>query len=113
MDSLLIACNARAALRNRRVTVAGLNATDSGHGGLLTKDEIRQYVKNVETMNARMKELVRTGVPVEEAGKRLKLDDLGWARSASTQTFLAGSIPGYYAEMKAVIEKERKLGAIR
>ena len=84
-----------------------------GHGRLLTKDEIRQYVKNVETMNARMKELVRTGVPVEEAGKRLQLDDLGWARSASTQTFLAGSIPGYYAEMKAVIENERKLGAIR
>ena len=50
---------------------------------------------------------------VEQAGKRLKLDDLGGARSASTQTFLAGRIPGYYAEMKAVIEKERKLGAIR
>ena len=59
-----------------------------------------------------MKE-VPSGVPVDEAGKRLKLDDRGWARSASTQMFLAGSIPGYYAEMKAVLEKERKLGAIR
>jgi hypothetical protein len=46
-------------------------------------------------------------------GKRLNLDDLGWARSASTQTFLAGSIPGYYAETKAVSENERKLGAIQ
>jgi hypothetical protein len=84
-----------------------------GDGRLLTKDEIRQYVRNVETMNARMKELVRTGVPVEEAGKRLKLDDLGCARSASTQTFLAGSIPGCYTEMKAVIEKEQTVGAGR
>jgi cyclase len=82
-----------------------------GHGRLLTKDEIRQYVKNVEIMNDRMKELVRQGVPVEEAGKRLKLDDLGWARSASTNTFLfGGSVPGYYAEMKAVLEQEQKLG---
>jgi hypothetical protein len=57
-----------------------------------------------------MKELVRQGVPVEDTGKRLKLDDLGWARSASTNTFLlAGSIPGYYAEMKAVLEQEQKL----
>ncbi len=83
-----------------------------GHGRLLTKDEIRQYVKNVEIMNDRMKDLVRQSVPVEEAGKRLKLDDLGWARSASTNTFLlGGSIPGYYAEMKAVLEQEQKLGA--
>jgi len=85
-----------------------------GHGRLLTKDEIRQYVKNVEIMNDRMKELVRQGVPVEESGKRLKLDDLGWARSASTNTFLVGgSIPGYYAEMKAVLEQEQKLGVRR
>ena len=56
--------------------------------------------------------LVRQGVPVEEAGKRLKLDDLGWARSASTNTFLFnGSVPGYYAEMKAVLEREQKAGA--
>jgi len=85
-----------------------------GHGRLLTKDEIRQYVKNVEIMNDRMKELVRQRVPVEEAGKRLKLDDLGWARSASTNTFLVGgSIPGYYAEMQSVLEQEQKLGARR
>jgi hypothetical protein len=71
-------------------------------------------VKNVEIMNDRMKELVRQGVPVEEAGKRLKLDDLGWARSASTNTFLlGGSIPGYYAEMKGVLEQEQELGARR
>jgi glyoxylase-like metal-dependent hydrolase (beta-lactamase superfamily II) len=81
-----------------------------GHGRLLTKDEIRQYVKNVEIMNERMKNLVRDGVPVEDIGKRLKLDDLGWDRSASTNTFLySGSIPGYYAEMKALLEQEQRL----
>jgi cyclase len=82
-----------------------------GHGRLLTKDEVRQYVKNVEIMNARMKDLVRQGVPVAEAGKRLKLDDLGWAKSASTSTFMAGDVPGYYAEMGAVLAAERKAGA--
>jgi glyoxylase-like metal-dependent hydrolase (beta-lactamase superfamily II) len=82
-----------------------------GHGRLLTKDEVRQYVKNVEIMNARMKELVRQGVPKDQAGRRLKLDDLGWAKSASTSTFMANDIPGYYDEMAAVLAAERKAGA--
>jgi len=82
-----------------------------GHGRLLTKDEVRQYVKNVEIMNERMKELVRQKVPVAEAGQRLKLDDLGWAKSASTSTFMANDIPGYYAEMAAVLAAEQKLAA--
>jgi cyclase len=82
-----------------------------GHGRLLTKDEVRQYVKNVEIMNARMKELVRQNVGKEQAGKLLKLDDLGWAKSASTSTFMARDIPGYYDEMAAVLAAERKAGA--
>lgn len=82
-----------------------------GHGRLLTKDEVRQYVKNVEIMNERMKDLVRRKVPVEQAGKMLKLDDLGWDKSPSTGTFMANSIPGYYAEMAAVLAAEQKLGA--
>ena len=82
-----------------------------GHGRLLTKDEVRQYVKNVEIMNARMKELVRQGVGPDRAKQLLKLDDLGWAKSASTSTFMAGDIPGYYAEMAAVLAAERKAGA--
>ncbi len=82
-----------------------------GHGRLLTKDEVRQYVKNVEIMNDRMKDLVRRKVPVDQAGKMLKLDDLGWAKSASTSTFFANDIPGYYAEMAAVLAAEQKLGA--
>ncbi|MEO6340686.1 MAG: MBL fold metallo-hydrolase, partial [Caulobacteraceae bacterium] len=81
-----------------------------GHGKLLTRDEVRQYVKNVEIMNARMKDLVRQGVPAAEASKRLKLDDLGWAKSASTSTFMANDFPGYYDEMAAVLAAERKAG---
>jgi hypothetical protein len=77
-----------------------------GHGKLLTRNEVRQYVKNVEIMNARMKALVREGVPKVDAGKRLKLDDLGWARSASTSTFMANNIPDYYDEMAAVLAAE-------
>jgi hypothetical protein len=62
-------------------------------------------------MNERMKDLVRRKVPVAEAGKQLKLDDLGWDKSASTSTFFANDIPGYYAEMGAVLAAEQKLGA--
>ena len=79
-----------------------------GHGRLLTRDEVRQYVKNVEIMNDRMKALVREGVPTAEAFKRLKLDDLGWAHSASTSTFMANDLPGYYDEMAAVLAAEGK-----
>jgi glyoxylase-like metal-dependent hydrolase (beta-lactamase superfamily II) len=77
-----------------------------GHGRLLTREEVRDYVRKVEIMNARMKELVRQGVPAMEAGKRLKLDDLGWDKSASTSTFMANDFPGYYDEMAAVLAAE-------
>ena len=79
-----------------------------GHGKILTRDEVRQYVKNVEIMNARMKELVRQGAPAKDAGKLLKLDDLGWAKSASTSTFMANDFPDYYNEMAAVLAAEGK-----
>jgi hypothetical protein len=41
----------------------------------------------------------------------LKLDDLGWAKSASTSIFMARDIPGYYDEMAAVLATECKAGA--
>ena len=77
-----------------------------GHGRLLTRDEVLDYVRKVEIMNARMKDLVRQGVPAAESAKRLKLDDLGWDKSASTSTFMANDFPAYYDEMAAVLAAE-------
>lgn len=77
-----------------------------GHGRLMTKDEVYEYVRKVEIMNARMKDAVRRGVPIEDVVPELGLEDLGWDRSVSTATFLGNDIPGYYAEMAAVLETE-------
>ena len=78
-----------------------------GHGAPMTREEIWQYVRKVETMNARMKDAVRRGVPVDRVVPELGLEDLGWARSASTANFLANDVAGYYAEMAAVLAAER------
>jgi cyclase len=74
-----------------------------GHGPILTKQYAREYVKKFEMMNERMIKLVKDGVPKDRdrlvAG--LKLDDLGWAHTDSTDTFIENSINGYYDEMAA------------
>jgi glyoxylase-like metal-dependent hydrolase (beta-lactamase superfamily II) len=82
-----------------------------GHGQPMTRQEIWEYVQKVETMNARMKDAVRRGVPVERVVPELGLESLGWARSASTANFLANDVRGYYAEMAAVVAAEQGRGA--
>lgn len=80
-----------------------------GHGPILDKQYARDYVKKFETMNQRMMDLVREGVPKDRARlvARLKLDDLGWAHTDSTDTFIENSINGYYDEMAAVLASQR------
>jgi len=71
-----------------------------GHGRLLTKDDVRAYKPKLGTMNRRMSELIATGVPKDQVADRLQLDDLGWAHTVSTGTFMAG-ITRYYDELAA------------
>lgn len=78
-----------------------------GHGQPMNREDIRQYAAKVETMNARMKDAVRRGVPVERVVPELGLEDLGWAHSASTTNFLTNDVRGYYAEMAAVLAAEK------
>jgi cyclase len=78
-----------------------------GHGAPMTREEIWQYAKKMETMNARMKDAVRRSVPVDKVVPELGLGDLGWAHSASTTNFLTNDVRGYYAEMAAVLEAEK------
>lgn len=78
-----------------------------GHGQQMTRQDVWEYVQKVETMNARMKDAIRRGVPVERVVPELGLASLGWDRSASTANFLANDVPGYYAEMAAIVAAER------
>ena len=71
-----------------------------GHGKLLTKEHVRSDRHKLVTMNQRMTELVRNGVPKEKVFGQLKLDDLGWNHTVSTVAF-QGGLNGYYDEMKA------------
>jgi cyclase len=71
-----------------------------GHGKLLTKENIRTDRQKLVTMNQRMSELARRGVPKEKVFDELKLSDLGWDHTVSTVAF-KGGLSGYYDEMKA------------
>ena len=76
-----------------------------GHGDYLTKDQIRKYAANLETMNHRMMDLVRKGTPKDQLRTALKIDDLGWADSVSTVNFWS-KIDSYYDEMAKVVAAE-------
>jgi glyoxylase-like metal-dependent hydrolase (beta-lactamase superfamily II) len=71
-----------------------------GHGALLTKDRIRSDRQKLVTMNRRMAELAKKGVPLDQVFGELKLADLGWDHTVSTEAF-KGGLKGYYEEMKA------------
>ena len=66
-----------------------------GHGAVGTRADFEQHIKNVGTMRDRMTELVRKGVPREQAGEQLKVDDFGWSLGALQK----GSMAAFYDEM--------------
>lgn len=78
-----------------------------GHGHVMTRAEVIDYARKLATMNARMLEIVRQGVPRDKAAAALRLDDLGWDHTRSTATFLANDVGGYYDEMARVLADER------
>jgi glyoxylase-like metal-dependent hydrolase (beta-lactamase superfamily II) len=78
-----------------------------GHGRMMTRADVIEYAHKVATMNARMLEIVREGVPRDKAAAALKLDDLGWDHTRSTATFLHNDVGGYYDEMARVLADER------
>jgi cyclase len=69
-----------------------------GHGRVLTKNDVRAYVPKFELMNKRMADLVKKHVPKDQLERQLKLDDLGWAHTVSTGTFMH-SVGQYYDEV--------------
>ena len=71
-----------------------------GHGRVLTKDDVRAYIPKLKTMNERMRDLARRKVPDDQLATQLKLDDIGWAHTVSTSTFMR-SIVRYRDEVAA------------
>ena len=75
-----------------------------GHGRIMNKDEVRAYRARFQTMNDRMRELIRKGVKkddlktLDQARAQLRLADLGWDNSVSTTTWFGG-LPAYYDEI--------------
>ena len=78
-----------------------------GHGAVLTRDEVRDYARRMETLNARGKDAARRGVPLEGFAAALGLEDLGWAHSASTTNFLTNDLAGFRAEMIAAVAADK------
>ena len=77
-----------------------------GHGRIMTKDEVRAYRTRFQSMNDRMRALIRKGVgkdqlkTLDQARAQLRLSDLGWDNSVSTTTWFA-SFSSYYDELAA------------
>jgi cyclase len=75
-----------------------------GHGRIMTKDEARAYRVRFQTMNERMRDVIRKGVTKEQmktldqARAQLRLADLGWDNSVSTTTWF-GNFSSYYDEI--------------
>ena len=65
-----------------------------GHGPLLNKERIRSDREKLVTMNQRMAELARKNVPLDQVFDQLKLADLGWDHTVSTEAF-KGGLKGY------------------
>ena len=71
-----------------------------------TKEEVRAYRVRFQTMNERMRDLIKQGVKkddlktLDQARARLKLADLGWDNSVSTTAWFP-NIGRYYDEIAA------------
>jgi hypothetical protein len=77
-----------------------------GHGRVMTKEDVRAYRVRFQTMNDRMRDLIRQGVTkddlktLDQARARLKLADLGWDNSVSTTAWFP-AMARYYDEIAA------------
>jgi glyoxylase-like metal-dependent hydrolase (beta-lactamase superfamily II) len=77
-----------------------------GHGRIMTKDDVRAYRARFQTMNDRLRALIRSGVTkgqlatLDQARSQLKLAELGWDDSVSTTTWF-GEMARYYDELAA------------
>ena len=67
-----------------------------GHGPIMKRADVEQFIKTFETVRNRISEQRRQGKSKDEVVKTLKIDDLGWTANA---TWTNRSLPGLFDEL--------------
>jgi cyclase len=67
-----------------------------GHGPIMKRADIEQFIKTFETVRNRIIEQRRQGKSKDEVVKNLKIDDLGWTPNAN---WTNRSLPGLFDEL--------------
>lgn len=66
-----------------------------GHGPIMTKAQLRDWVETFKKMRTKATEIKRSGKSAEEFAKALNLDEFGWKASP----LWSRSLPAFYAEL--------------
>ena len=71
-----------------------------GHGGLMTRADVRAFRDQMVAVRTRMDGLITEGVTAEQASERIQTSTLSWTQAADG-LFMRRSIPGFYDEIAA------------
>ena len=63
-----------------------------GHGPILTKNDVRTFRDKLQTLRARMTDLIAAGVHKDDISTQIKTDDLNWP-------FSSGALEAFYDEV--------------
>ena len=74
-----------------------------GHGGIMDRDDVVGFRNQMEAVRARMADLIRSGMPKNEASVRIKLESLSWTMREEG-LLMQRSIPGLYDEVAAELQ---------
>jgi cyclase len=74
-----------------------------GHGALMSRRDVVGFRNQMESVRARMAELIRGGLVRDDAVAAIKESSLSWTQ-AEEGLFMARSIPGLYDEIAAEVE---------
>ena len=71
-----------------------------GHGGLMTRADVRAFRDQFVAVRTRMRELIDGGLAKEDAPAQIVTPALSWT-TAENGLFMRRSIPGFYDEIAA------------
>ena len=71
-----------------------------GHGAIMDRSDVVNFRNQMEAVRARMADLIRSGMPKNEASDRIRTQELSWTM-AENGLFMQRSIPGFYDEIAA------------
>jgi len=73
-----------------------------GHGPVMKRAELAQWIKTFETVRQRVSQLRRDGKSKEEALKSFKVEELGWTPS---RMWNERSLPGLIDELAGTLDR--------